>query len=271
MMRLAARVAAFSPLRTGIRVSRRETVARSVAARTRSAAYAGFAASSEARAGRLAFGALGGIAGGLFGATVLVAQSTAVEAGGDADVGQRRAGLPDYTRKQVAEHMSKETGIWVYYKDGVYDITDFINRHPGGAKRIMLAAGPSGTCAPPTAGPPHRHPLVPTVVRAACRQVDRAVLEYLPAASRRGHPLLHPSAAGPHARGELDPRPRTTRWRSRPTTPTSTSPNSRACFTVHTERAFNAEPPKNLIGQSETPSLSLPRFFPSVSLSLSSL
>ena len=28
-------------------------------------------------------------------------------------------------------------------QDGVYDITDFIGQHPGGAKRIMLAAGGS--------------------------------------------------------------------------------------------------------------------------------
>lgn len=27
------------------------------------------------------------------------------------------------------------------YRDGVYDITDFVDMHPGGAARIMLAAG----------------------------------------------------------------------------------------------------------------------------------
>ncbi len=27
------------------------------------------------------------------------------------------------------------------YKDGVYDVTDFLDMHPGGAQRLMLAAG----------------------------------------------------------------------------------------------------------------------------------
>jgi sulfite oxidase len=29
----------------------------------------------------------------------------------------------------------------VTYKDGVYDVTDFLDMHPGGAQRLMLAAG----------------------------------------------------------------------------------------------------------------------------------
>ena len=32
--------------------------------------------------------------------------------------------------------------MWVTYKNGVYDITDFIPKHPG-AKNIMMAAGGS--------------------------------------------------------------------------------------------------------------------------------
>jgi sulfite oxidase len=32
-------------------------------------------------------------------------------------------------------------GIWVTYKDGVYDVTRFVEQHPGGAQRLMLAAG----------------------------------------------------------------------------------------------------------------------------------
>ncbi len=31
----------------------------------------------------------------------------------------------------------------VTFKDGVYDVTDFIAAHPGGASKIMLAAGGS--------------------------------------------------------------------------------------------------------------------------------
>jgi sulfite oxidase len=42
---------------------------------------------------------------------------------------------------QVAKHKTKQDGIWVTYKDGVYDITDFVEGHPGGSARIMMAAG----------------------------------------------------------------------------------------------------------------------------------
>ena len=49
--------------------------------------------------------------------------------------------LPVYTRAEVAAHVSPETGIWVIYKDGVYDITSFVEQHPGGADRIMMAKG----------------------------------------------------------------------------------------------------------------------------------
>lgn len=41
----------------------------------------------------------------------------------------------------MAKHRTKETGIWVTYKDGVYDVTKFVEQHPGGAARLMLAAG----------------------------------------------------------------------------------------------------------------------------------
>jgi len=44
-----------------------------------------------------------------------------------------------YKLAEVAKHNTKEDA-WVTYKDGVYDITNFIMDHPGG-DRIMLAAG----------------------------------------------------------------------------------------------------------------------------------
>ena len=43
-------------------------------------------------------------------------------------------------RDEVAKHRSKDS-VWVTYKDGVYDVTDFAAMHPGGASRLMLAAG----------------------------------------------------------------------------------------------------------------------------------
>jgi cytochrome b involved in lipid metabolism len=31
--------------------------------------------------------------------------------------------------------------MWVAYKDSVYDITDYLKRHPGGMNYISIAAG----------------------------------------------------------------------------------------------------------------------------------
>jgi cytochrome b involved in lipid metabolism len=50
------------------------------------------------------------------------------------------ATLPIYTKEVIRAHSTEATGIWVTYKDGVYDITEFVASHPGGAK-ILLAAG----------------------------------------------------------------------------------------------------------------------------------
>ena len=46
-------------------------------------------------------------------------------------------------KSEVSEHTSREKGIWVVYKNGVYDITKFVANHPGGSDKIMLAAGGS--------------------------------------------------------------------------------------------------------------------------------
>ncbi|KAL8583283.1 hypothetical protein ACOMHN_043060 [Nucella lapillus] len=57
-------------------------------------------------------------------------------------IGAIHDGLPYFTLADVAKHKTKETGIWVTYKNAVYDITDYVNKHPGGSK-ILLAAGGS--------------------------------------------------------------------------------------------------------------------------------
>ena len=46
-----------------------------------------------------------------------------------------------YKRAEIQKHNCKETGIWVTYQGGVYDITKFVVNHPGGQDKIMLAAG----------------------------------------------------------------------------------------------------------------------------------
>ncbi|KAG5836307.1 hypothetical protein ANANG_G00253190 [Anguilla anguilla] len=48
--------------------------------------------------------------------------------------------FPIFTQEEVAKHRTLADGVWVTYKGGVYDITDFVAVHPGGSK-IMLAAG----------------------------------------------------------------------------------------------------------------------------------
>ncbi|EFJ47861.1 hypothetical protein VOLCADRAFT_81306 [Volvox carteri f. nagariensis] len=52
-------------------------------------------------------------------------------------------GRPIYTREEVAKHKTPRDRIWVTYKEGVYDITEFVEMHPGGLSKIMLAAGGS--------------------------------------------------------------------------------------------------------------------------------
>jgi cytochrome b involved in lipid metabolism len=42
-----------------------------------------------------------------------------------------------FRASEVAEHTTEKTGIWVTYKDGVYDITSFIANHPGGRQWLM--------------------------------------------------------------------------------------------------------------------------------------
>jgi sulfite oxidase len=57
--------------------------------------------------------------------------------------GERDPSLPTYSLQEVSQHTGvKRKGIWVVYKNGVYDITKFITSHPGGTK-ILLAAGKS--------------------------------------------------------------------------------------------------------------------------------
>lgn len=61
----------------------------------------------------------------------------------DPDAPGDAKGKPIYRLAEISEHTSKEKGIWVIYKDGVYDITKFIASHPGGSDKIVMAAGKS--------------------------------------------------------------------------------------------------------------------------------
>lgn len=51
-----------------------------------------------------------------------------------------RKDLPTYKLDEIQKHNSPETGIWITYGIGVYDITKFVPNHPG-SDQIMLGAG----------------------------------------------------------------------------------------------------------------------------------
>ena len=48
--------------------------------------------------------------------------------------------LPTYTRTEVAERSEDRKTVWMTYKNGVYDMTNWVHAHPGGNK-ILMAAG----------------------------------------------------------------------------------------------------------------------------------
>ena len=46
-----------------------------------------------------------------------------------------------YTYAEINKHADLDKRIWTTYKNNVYDITDYIEIHPGGKDKILLAAG----------------------------------------------------------------------------------------------------------------------------------
>ncbi|PHJ24997.1 sulfite oxidase [Cystoisospora suis] len=58
--------------------------------------------------------------------------------------GEYREDLPSYTSSDLRGHGAanpREGRLWVAYRRGVYDVTDFVNIHPGGRDRLLLAVG----------------------------------------------------------------------------------------------------------------------------------
>ncbi|KAK0233231.1 FMN-dependent dehydrogenase-domain-containing protein [Armillaria fumosa] len=58
-----------------------------------------------------------------------------------------------FTLQQVAEH-NTASSCWVIIKDRVYDVTDFLSEHPGGAQIILKYAGKDATLAYEPIHPP---------------------------------------------------------------------------------------------------------------------
>ena len=59
------------------------------------------------------------------------------------EFGALRDGFPEFSLEQVAANSGSEDGgrVWVTYKHGVYDVTDFVKMHPGATKLLMAAGG----------------------------------------------------------------------------------------------------------------------------------
>ena len=49
-----------------------------------------------------------------------------------------------YTLEEVAQHNSKES-CWTVIRDRVYDLTQWIDKHPGGSDKISALCGKDGT------------------------------------------------------------------------------------------------------------------------------
>lgn len=80
----------------------------------------------------------GAVAGACFGALLWGLPESHAEAMPDSS----KTNFPIIHRKEIEKHKTESTGIWVTYKDGVYDVTDFVSAHPGGNKILLAAGGP---------------------------------------------------------------------------------------------------------------------------------
>jgi sulfite oxidase len=57
--------------------------------------------------------------------------------------GEYDADLPEYSLAEVQRQVREHGRLWTVYRYGVYDITEFVEQHPGGSSKISLAAGGS--------------------------------------------------------------------------------------------------------------------------------
>merc|ERR1712093_151310 len=53
--------------------------------------------------------------------------------------------LKTFTLDQVASHTSPDNGVWLVVEGGVYDVTSFLDDHPGGKKILLGKAGKDAT------------------------------------------------------------------------------------------------------------------------------
>ncbi|GAA5842527.1 hypothetical protein JCM11251_004897 [Rhodosporidiobolus azoricus] len=53
--------------------------------------------------------------------------------------------IKTFTAEQIATHTSPDKGVWLVVEGGVYDVTDFLDDHPGGKKILLNMAGKDAT------------------------------------------------------------------------------------------------------------------------------
>jgi cytochrome b involved in lipid metabolism len=53
---------------------------------------------------------------------------------------QVKGGLRPITMEEIEEHNSKDS-LWTVLHGGVYDLTMYLDYHPGGAKKLLMGAG----------------------------------------------------------------------------------------------------------------------------------
>ena len=58
------------------------------------------------------------------------------------NLGKRIPGLKTFKFEEIAKHKKKDESVWVTYQEGVYDVTEFVSKHPGGDKIMLGAGGP---------------------------------------------------------------------------------------------------------------------------------
>ena len=158
------------------------------------------------------------------GSVVTAAVATGTIAGCEAAPEEIKPGLvqddlPTYRLTDVEAHSHPDIGIWVVFRNGVYDITKFIAQHPGGAKKILLASGKSiepfwGLYAA------HHHPEVYQLLEK----------------HRIGN--LHPEDVKMLAAGQN---------RAQASGPYANEPTRHPLLKVNSDTPFNAEPPAELL------------------------
>ncbi|XP_058678067.1 sulfite oxidase, mitochondrial [Ammospiza caudacuta] len=125
--------------------------------------------------------------------------------------------FPRYTRAEVAQHRTPADRVWVTYGTDVFDVTEFVELHPGGPDKILLAAG--GALEPFWAlYAVHSQPHVLELLR------DYKVGE------------LSPEEAAPPPADSADP--------------FAGDPPRHPALRVNSSKPFNAEPPPELLTQS---------------------